>query len=429
MQIQRSLAAALFLLLFPAVSAVQNVRVQGADFVNNVTSNRFQILGVAYQPGGQEAFGQGSDPLSNSTLCLRDAALMQGLGLNTIRVYNLDALNPDDLDSSYSSTYLNRIFSVVEAFHSYPNILGFFSGNEVMNDVGDGKDVPPYVRAVTRDLNNYISKHSPRTIPVGYSAADVKEILTDSWAYLSCAIDGDQEDPSRIEFFGLNSYSWCGPTSSTANYVASSYDDLITEFVEPRVWDEVSVLYGNMTSVMSGGLVYEYYQEESNNYGLVWLYENGTAEVRVDYDNLQNAYAKLDVKALQSGNSSATNIKAPKCSSDLISSDSFSKDFTLPSLPSGGQDLLNNGVKNPNRGKLVDVTQTQVALPVYGSNGKQLQGLAIKPLAQDQSNVPGTGTSSGAQPSSSKKSGAVQVRSYATTGLLVVLAVLHSLIA
>ena len=30
------------------VSAVQNVKVQGANFVNNVTSDRFQIIGVAY---------------------------------------------------------------------------------------------------------------------------------------------------------------------------------------------------------------------------------------------------------------------------------------------------------------------------------------------------------------------------------------------
>ena len=137
---------------------------QGSEFVNNVTSNRFQIIGVAYQPGGSEAFGKGSDPLSNGTLCLRDAALMQSLGINTIRVYNLDpnlnhddcvsifnavgiymildvnsplpneSLNPGDLASSYSSTYLERIFSVVEAFHDFPNVLGFFAGNEVMND-------------------------------------------------------------------------------------------------------------------------------------------------------------------------------------------------------------------------------------------------------------------------------------------------------
>lgn len=46
----------------------------------------------SYQPGGSAGFigGSGIDPLSNGTLCLRDAALMQRLGINTIRVYNLD---------------------------------------------------------------------------------------------------------------------------------------------------------------------------------------------------------------------------------------------------------------------------------------------------------------------------------------------------
>jgi len=223
---------------------------------------------------------------------------MQNLGVNTIRVYNLDptlnhdicasifnavgiymlldvnsplpnqSLNPGDLTGSYSSTYLNHIFAVVEAFSAYPNVLGYFSGNEVMNDVPSGGSVPPYVRAVTRDLKLYIAKHAPRMIPVGYSAAQVTDILTDSWAYLSCDINGQSSDPSRIDFFGLNSYSWCGPTSPTANYEASSYGKLIDTFgsttipvffseygcnkIEPRVFDEVPVLYGNMTSVMSG---------------------------------------------------------------------------------------------------------------------------------------------------------------------------------
>lgn len=38
------------LLLFSTtlVCAVQNVKVQGSNFVNNVTNNRFQIIGVAF---------------------------------------------------------------------------------------------------------------------------------------------------------------------------------------------------------------------------------------------------------------------------------------------------------------------------------------------------------------------------------------------
>lgn len=250
-------------------------------------------------------------------------------------------------------------------------------------------------------------------------------------------------DPSRIAFFGLNSYSWCGPTSDTANYVASSYDQLVDEFgktsipvffseygcnkVEPRVFDEVPVLYGNMTDVMSGGLVYEYYEETSNNYGLVWLYDNGTAQIRVDYDNLQSQYNKLDIKALESGNSSATMIQPPSCSKSLIQSSTFNNSFVIPDVPSGGQELINNGIKDPMNGKLVSVTQTQVALPVYGSNGGLLKDLAIKPLADDQSNTPdggstsGTTTSSGSNPSGTKKSEAVQLAAtaYLLAGILV----------
>ena len=196
--------------------------------------------------------------MSNGTVCLRDAALMQQLGVNTIRVYNLDpTVNHDDcastfnavgiymiidvnsplggeslvpgtqLAGSYNSNYLKHIFAVVEAFKNYDNTLAFVGGNEDMNDIPSGGTVPPYLRAVTRDLKNYIAKNSPRTIPVGYAAADVREILADSWAYLSCDINGETNDMSRIDFFGLNSYSWCG---STATFDTSGYNTLMEQF-------------------------------------------------------------------------------------------------------------------------------------------------------------------------------------------------------
>ncbi|KAL8711909.1 MAG: hypothetical protein Q9225_007046 [Loekoesia sp. 1 TL-2023] len=449
-------------LTISVASAVQNIKVQGADYVNNVTSDRFQIIGVAYQPGGSAGFiaGSGVDPLSNGTLCLRDAALMQRLGINTIRVYNLDpslnhdmcasifnavgiymlldvnsplpneSLNPGDLTSSYNSAYLNRIFAVVEAFKDYPNTLGFFGGNEVMQDPGSGANVPPYLRAVTRDLKNYIAKNSPRNIPVGYSAADVRDILADSFAYLSCDIDGNAADMSRIDFFGLNSYSWCGDVT----FKDAGYDILVQMFsnttipvffseygcnkVEPRLFTEVQALYGpNMTGVMSGGIIYEYVQEVSNNYGLVDLYDNGTAALRVDYDNLQTQYNKLDIKRLQSGNASATALKSPECSGDLIAEPGFAKSFKVPSIPTGGQTLIDNGIENPNNGKLVPVTQNAVPMDVYGSNGGLLRNLAIQPLPQDQSNTPNgqdttgstnaspSGTSSGGKPKSTSGAG------------------------
>lgn len=59
--------------------------------MNERTGNRAQILGVAYQPGGEAGYkpDSGRDALSNGTVCLRDAALMQGLGVNAIRVVSV----------------------------------------------------------------------------------------------------------------------------------------------------------------------------------------------------------------------------------------------------------------------------------------------------------------------------------------------------
>lgn len=41
-------AVALLALFLSMSSAVQPVKVQGADFVNSVTNKRFQVIGVAY---------------------------------------------------------------------------------------------------------------------------------------------------------------------------------------------------------------------------------------------------------------------------------------------------------------------------------------------------------------------------------------------
>ena len=101
---------------------------------------------------------------------------MQRLGVNCIRVYNLDPASNHDLCASifnavgiymildvnsplpnesldrgapwnsYNGVYLNRTFRVVEAFKNYPNTLMFFSGNEVINDVPSAGVVPQYIR-------------------------------------------------------------------------------------------------------------------------------------------------------------------------------------------------------------------------------------------------------------------------------------------
>lgn len=402
--------------------AVNPIVVQEQEFIDSKTNQRFQILGIDYQEGSQSAYGTGAgDPLSNGTKCLRDAALMQAMGVNTIRSYNVDpTLNHDQcmsifnmagiavvldvnsplpgqsLDRSnpsgtYNAGYLTHIFQVVEAFKNYDNILGFFAGNEVINDPTTAKNDPPYIRAVQRDLKAYIAAHAPRAIPVGYSAADVRNVLQDTWAYLQCDnSNGSGNDTSRSDFFGLNSYSWCGNASS---YTMSGYDQLVAIFgnttipvffseygcnkPSPRFFDEVPTLYGPLMTALSGGLVYEW-TEETEDFGLINAYANGSASLRQDFVTLNNQFAKLNSTLLTSSNNTATSLKPPKCGSNLISNDGFSTNFNIPAQPNGVSALIQSGVTGGQTGSFVSVTQTAVQVSVYNTNGAAITGLAIK---------------------------------------------------
>jgi 1,3-beta-glucanosyltransferase GAS3 len=294
---------------------------------------------------------------------------------------------------------------------------------------------PP--QAVTRDLKNYISKHSKRQIPVGYSAADVRPILLDTWNYLRCTTTGDSKDVSIVDAFALNSYSWCGGD----NYQTSGYDVLTGYFshttvpvffseygcnrASPRVFDEVQALYGPlMTPSLSGGLVYEYNQAE-NNYGLVLVNSDGSAKLLADYNNLQSQYNKLNYTLLEGLKSTNGSVTPPACTASLITNAGFSNNFTIPPPPPGSQEVIDNGLSNPNSGKLVSITSTQVTQTVENSNGAVISGLAIKPLPDDQSNSASgindtsTPTTTSAAPAATtSKSGAKQLERLSSVLLL-----------
>lgn len=266
------------------------------------------------------------------------------------------------------------------------------------------------MKAVTRDLKNYISKHSTRQIGVGYSAADVRPILLDTWNYFQCTTTGDSNDSSRVDLFALNSYSWCNGD----NIQTSTYDILAGDFahtsvpvffseygcnrVTPRTFDEVQAIYGPiMTPSLSGGVVYEYSQGVKN-YGLVILNSNGSAQLRQDFDNLQGQYNKLNFTALEGTKSTNGSVVPPICAANLITNAGFSTNFTIPQPPPGAQAFIDSGLTNPNTGKLVSVTNLQVSQTVQQSNGAVISGLAIKPLPDDQSNSP-SGVNDSATPS------------------------------
>jgi hypothetical protein len=66
---------------------------------------------------------------------------------------------------------------------------------------------------------------------VGYSAADVRDTLVDTWNYLQCTTTGDASDSTRVDLFALNSYSWCGDST----FQGSSYNTLISDFQNTSV--------------------------------------------------------------------------------------------------------------------------------------------------------------------------------------------------
>jgi len=332
--------------------------------------SRFYIRGVDYQPGGSSA---AKDPIADSAGCKRDIAKFQDLGINTVRVYTVDnSANHDDcmnalaaagiylaLDvnspnysinraspqASYNKVYLQSVFATIEAFAKYDNTLLFFSANEVIND-DSTTFTAPYVKAVTRDMKSYINARGLRNIPVGYSAADVESNRYEMAAYMNCG-----PDAVRSDFFAFNDYSWCDPSSFTI----SGWDQKVQKFnnysipiflseygcnTNTRKFEEVASLYSNnMTSVYSGGLVYEYSQEESK-YGLVTINGN-SVNTNDDYTALKTAYKGTSNPSGDGGyKSSGTPSDCPSKSSTWNVTMSPSQ---LPALPEGASDLFKNG--------------------------------------------------------------------------------------
>lgn len=258
-------------------------------------------------------------------------------------------------------------------------------------------------------MKDYIKKQSKRAIPVGYSAADIRDILMDTAHYFEC--DLKNSTSSSADFFGLNSYSWCGD----ATYKSSGFNVLTEDFsnatvpvffseygcndVSPRKWTEVQALYGEeMTQAFSGGLVYEWTYEK-NKYGLVNIKDSGEVSLLKDYDNLQKQFNKLDMDRIQKNNASQTSVKAEECSASRITDKTFYNAWDLPKAPSKVSDYIESGLPSASTGSWVSVTATTIPDTVYDSNNKKLSDVKFKVLSGTEPNTPnssgsGSGTSS-----------------------------------
>lgn len=247
------------------------------------------------------------------------------------------------------------------------------------------------LQAVQRDLRQYMTARGGRQVPIGYSAADVREILPDTAYYVSC----DNGDSSSSQFFGLNSYSWCG----NSNFQDSGYNIIASDFAaspipvffsefgciktSPRLFTEIPVIYGPQMAALSGGLVYQWTNDIAQ-YGLVNVNTDGSITILPDYVTLQSQYSQLNRQQLMSQNSTATAITAPTCSAAGITNAAFDNNFSLPAQPSGASALIKNGVGG-RTGSIVAVTQTSLNIAVTNTAGAVSTGVTI-------STAPGSGS-------------------------------------
>ncbi|KAI2627070.1 carbohydrate-binding module family 43 protein [Hypomontagnella submonticulosa] len=336
---------------------IPDIQAYGQHFFYTNNGSQFYLKGVAYQenynPNGSannDANTKYTDPLADASKCSRDIPFMKKIFTNVIRVYAIDPTqNHDDcmeqlasndiyviadlgepgtsIDSNnpeWNVALYTRYTAVVDSLSKYKNVIGFFAGNEVVS-AQNQTSAAAFVKAAVRDTKAYIKQMNYRkTLGVGYATADVPS-RNELAHYFACEpVDGAS---TSIDFWGYNVYSWCGDS----NYEKSSYGERVDFFKDypvpvffaeygcvdgvegdppNRPFTEVAVLYGNMTSVFSGGIVYEWFIAE-NGYGLVDIKDN-TVSPYPDFTSLSSQLAKVTPSSTASSAYKPSN-SAPAC--------------------------------------------------------------------------------------------------------------------
>lgn len=362
-------ASLLALAASSASATLQPIVMKGSKlFYENGT--QFFMKGVAYQQDTAAAGATNTkkdsytDPLSSAKLCQRDVPLLKALGTNTIRTYAIDPTADHSAcmklldaagiyvisDLSEPSVSINRdtpvwdtalyerYTAVVDELAKYTNVIGFFAGNEVSNNKSN-TDASAFVKAAVRDTKAYIKDKKSRWLGVGYAANDDVDIRQEIAEYFNCGEDGE-----RIDYWGYNIYSWCGESDMQKSGYADQVDFFKNYSVpvffaeygcnEPdgaagRIFEETTALYSDaMTDVISGGIVYMYFQE-ANDYGLVKIGSDGKATKLKDYSALQSKVAKADPSGIDSSDykPSASAASCPKLS------DTWQANSVLPPSP------------------------------------------------------------------------------------------------
>jgi hypothetical protein len=249
-------------------------------------------------------------------------------------------------------------------------------------------------------MRSYLASRGYRQIPVGYSAADVDSNRLEMAEYMNCGTDDERSD-----FFAFNDYSWCDPS----DFQISGWDQKVKNFTgyglplflseygcitNKRQFKEVASLYStDMTSVYSGGLAYEYTEEE-NKFGLVKISGN-TITKKSDYNELQKMFKNTANPTGDGGYNSTGGASGcpPQSATWNVTSDA------LPAMPVAAEKYMKSGAG------------TGIGLEVKTSSqeGTKVDGGMSDGIAESGSGTAsgaGSGTAGGSSPSGTKNAAA-----------------------
>jgi len=399
-----------------AINAIPTIEVVGSKFFYS-NGTQYFAKGIAYQLTDD-------DPLIDTDQCQRDAALMETLGANAIRVYHVDPTGDhsgcmsafasagiylfvdldtfttaiDPVNTSWNQTQFDAYAKVMDAFQSYDNTLGFFIGNEVIA-LANQSLAAPYVKAAARDLKAYRNSKGYRDIPVGYSAADIAELRPMLQDYLACGTNSSES----IDMFGLNAYEWCGNNNmqtsgyDTLNTYAENYNIPIffsetgCNTVQPRTFEDQSAIFGpDMSPIWSGAIIYEWI-EETNNYGLIsygpevsatavasgvvaGISRTGTpTPVAPDFTNLQSQWKTLTPTGVASSAYSPS-LTPPACPSSTAGGWLVDGDVKLPSV---GQTLVTSTAGPQSTGTATGSAAKPSSTKGSANGGKEIAGMSV----------------------------------------------------
>ncbi|KAF2275975.1 uncharacterized protein EI97DRAFT_433910 [Westerdykella ornata] len=319
---------------------IPEIEIYGKHFFYADNGSQFHIKGVAYQQNWAPHGKMGKhkklqDPLTDGKGCRRDVPYLKALGMNVIRVHDIDPnANHDDCMEQLAANHIyvfadlgipgthiesrdpkwdvglyRRYTSAIDAMSKYKNVIGFFAGNEVFWKADQTKTAA-YVKAAVRDMKGYIKGMNYRSsLVVGYAGSNDRT-TKDSASYFACDAD---EANSAIDFWGYNLYSWCG-NATEHKYHDSGYEEAYNFFKDypvpvffseygcidaddgsslarHRPFSEVEAIYGPMSDVFSGGIVFEYFKDGSK-YGLVQL-RGDKVKPYPDYTSLSIQLARV----------------------------------------------------------------------------------------------------------------------------------------